>query len=124
MAKAAKKSTTGSSSTPIQQIIRRHRQTFREMDRLYALNGDDAFDGPEYEAVADEAMDLESRIVNTLAESPADVAAKRRFIRDVGFFDDNGYLGRLMGMILQLDGAAVDPITASEPEIQIIAAAA
>jgi hypothetical protein len=29
-----------------------------------------------------------------------------------------------MGMILQLDGAAVDPITASEPEIQIIAAAA
>jgi hypothetical protein len=105
-------------------MIRRHRQAFREMDRLYALNGDDAFDGPEYEAVADEAMDLDSRIVNTLAKSPADVAAKRRFARDVGFFDDHGYLARLMGMILQLDGAAVGPITASEPEIQITAAAA
>jgi hypothetical protein len=124
MAKAAKKSTTRSSSTPIQQMIRRHRQTFREMDRLYALNGDGAFDGPEYEAVANEASDLENRILNTPAESPADVTAKRRFICDVGFFDDHGYLGRLMGMILQLDGAAVGPITASEPEIQITAAAA
>ena len=121
MAKAAKKSTTRSSSTPIQQMIRRHRKTFRDMDRLYALNGDDAF-GPEYEAVANEAMDLENRIVNTPAKSPADVAAKRRFIRDVGFFDDHGYLARLMGMILQLDGAAVDPIAASEPEITAAAA--
>jgi hypothetical protein len=63
-----KKSTTRSSSTPIQQMIRRHGETFREMDRLYALNGDDAFDSPEYVAVADEAMDLESRIVNTLTK--------------------------------------------------------
>ena len=67
-------------------------------------------------------MDLENRIVNTPAKSPADVAAKRRFIRDVGFFDDHGYLARLMGMILQLDGAAVDPIAASEPEITAAAA--
>jgi hypothetical protein len=114
MAKAAKKSTTRSSSTPIQQMIRRHRKTFREMDRLYALNGDDAF-GPEYEAVANEAMDLENRIVNTPAKSPADVAAKRRCIRDVGFFDDHGYLARL-------NAAAVDPIAASEPEITAAAA--
>jgi hypothetical protein len=124
MAEAAKKSTTRSSPTPIQQMTRRHRETFREMDRLYTLNGDDAFDGPEYEAVAYEAMDLESWIVNTLAKSPGDVAAKRRFIRDMGFFEDNGYLGRLMGRILQLDGAAVGPITTSEPVIQMAAAAA
>jgi hypothetical protein len=67
-------------------------------------------------------MDLENRIVNTPAKSPADVAAKRRCIRDVGFFDDHGYLARLMGMILQLDAAAVDPIAASEPEITAAAA--
>ena len=124
MSKAMKVSTLSinpaSEPTHIMEMVRRHGELFREMDRLYALGGDAAADGDGYQAASQEATDLENRIVATRAKSRADITAKQRFIRDTAFISgdgcDTGDLHTLVEMILQLDAEAVSASIAPEPE--------
>jgi hypothetical protein len=101
-------------------MIRRHRELYRELDHLYEIGGDDATDAPEYMAAADEATALASRIVAAPAATQTDVAAKRRFIREMNFLDqDSGFLGELIQMILRLDAEADGVVATGKPIVQV-----
>jgi hypothetical protein len=98
--------------TTIQEMICRHRELYRAMDRLYDLGGDDATDLPEHRAAMVESIELENRIVATPSKSRVDDAAKRRFITQTNFITANpglamGDLHDLVEMILRLDAERV-----------------
>jgi hypothetical protein len=82
------------------------------MDEMYEAGGDDATDFREYQAASHDALQLEYRIVATLAKSHADREAKLEFLRKIGFIGDErgnpptGDLKELVAMILHLDGEA------------------
>jgi hypothetical protein len=110
------------SDAALLEMIRRHGELLCEMDQIYAIGGDDATDGPGYQAASDSAMDLENRIVATQPTTRAEVAAKLRFIKKIKFVTpygslQTGDLGALVQMILRMDEERIGAGKTRKPQV-------
>jgi hypothetical protein len=81
MAKAAKNS--------IREMIKRHAELMREMDRLYEIGSDAATDTEEYRALSNEAIDLEPIVATARACTRDEYAAQVKFINRVDLPEDD-----------------------------------
>ncbi len=89
------------------KMIRRHRDLYREMDRLYELGGDDATDGPAYQAASDEAIDLETTIAVWWPKTAKGEAARLRFLGMHPDIVDGFDVGNLLATIAELNAERV-----------------
>jgi hypothetical protein len=87
MSKAAQGSSTRKHD--VLAMIKRHAEMYREMDRLYEVEGDNALGTKEYLALRDDSMDLE-KIVSTARVYTSDEYREQvKFINRVEFSEDN-----------------------------------
>jgi hypothetical protein len=76
-------------STSILEMIRRHAEMYREMDRLYEVGGDRATYTQEYQALSDGSIELEPIVAYARATTPDEYAAQVKFINRVGLPEDD-----------------------------------
>lgn len=81
MAKAA--------STSILEMIKRHAEMYREMERLYEIGSDAATSTREYRVLSDAAIELEPIVAYARATTPDEYAAQVKFINRVSLPEDD-----------------------------------